>query len=83
MSYGTVIVIIFWRWWGVKDHSGKRRDAVSEAQARIARQAYRDFGKTSGHPYQTEFLEIASPMRWRKPKESRFCSKDKTSRGPM
>lgn len=25
-------------------------EAVSEAQAHIARQAYRDFGKTSGHP---------------------------------
>ena len=25
-------------------------EPVTEAQARVARQAYRDFGKTSGHP---------------------------------
>ncbi len=55
-------------------------EPVTEAQAHIARQAYRDFGKMSGHPAK---LNIASPMRWRRPKESRFCSKDKTSRGRM
>jgi len=30
-------------------------EPVSEAQARIARQAYRDFGKTSGHPAKLNF----------------------------
>jgi ribonuclease VapC len=30
-------------------------EPVTEAQARIARQAYRDFGKTSGHPAKLNF----------------------------
>jgi len=30
-------------------------EPVSEAQARIAREAYRDFGKGSGHPAQLNF----------------------------
>jgi ribonuclease VapC len=30
-------------------------EAVTEAQARIAREAYRDFGKGSGHPAQLNF----------------------------
>jgi len=30
-------------------------ESVTEAQARIARQAYRDFGKTSGHPAKLNF----------------------------
>jgi ribonuclease VapC len=30
-------------------------EPVTEAQARIGRQAYRDFGKTSGPPSETEF----------------------------
>ena len=30
-------------------------ESVSEAQARIARQAYRDFGKGSGHPASLNF----------------------------
>jgi len=30
-------------------------ESVNEAQARIARQAYRDFGKGSGHPAQLNF----------------------------
>ena len=30
-------------------------EPVTEAQARIARQAYRDFGKGSGHPAQLNF----------------------------
>jgi ribonuclease VapC len=30
-------------------------DVVTELQARIARQAYRDFGKGSGHPAQLNF----------------------------
>ncbi len=32
-----------------------RIEAVTEAQARIAREAYRDFGKGSGHPAQLNF----------------------------
>jgi len=32
-------------------------EPVSEAQARIVRQAYRDFGKTSGHPAKLNFGE--------------------------
>ena len=35
-------------------------EAVSEAQARIARQAYRDFGKTSGHPAKLNFGDCFS-----------------------
>lgn len=30
-------------------------EPVTEAQARIARQAYRDFGKASGHPAKLNF----------------------------
>jgi ribonuclease VapC len=30
-------------------------EAVTEAQARIAREAYRDFGKASGHPARLNF----------------------------
>jgi len=30
-------------------------ESVTEAQARIARQAYRDFGKGSGHPARLNF----------------------------
>ena len=30
-------------------------EPVTEAQARVARQAYRDFGKTSGHPAKLNF----------------------------
>lgn len=30
-------------------------EPVTEAQARIAREAYRDFGKSSGHPAQLNF----------------------------
>lgn len=30
-------------------------EAVTETQAQIARQAYRDFGKTSGHPARLNF----------------------------
>jgi ribonuclease VapC len=35
-------------------------EAVTEAQARIARQAYRDFGKTSGHPAKLNFGDCFS-----------------------
>jgi ribonuclease VapC len=35
-------------------------EPVSEAQARIARQAYRDFGKTSGHPAKLNFGDCFS-----------------------
>jgi len=54
-------------------------EPVTEAQARIARQAYRDFGKTAA-PRQTDFGDCFS-YALAKPKESRCCSKDKTSRG--
>jgi ribonuclease VapC len=52
---------------GSKDPSASRRydelieaaqiaiEPVTEAQARIARQAYRDFGKASGHPAKLNF----------------------------
>jgi ribonuclease VapC len=55
-------------------------EPVTEAQARIARQAYRNFGKTSGHPAKL-ISEIASPMHWQNPKESRSFSKAETFRG--
>src|SRR5713226_5035847 len=35
-------------------------EPVTEAQARIARQAYRDFGKTSGHPAKLDFRDCFS-----------------------
>jgi ribonuclease VapC len=35
-------------------------EPVSEAQARIARQAYRDFGKPSGHPAKLNFGDCFS-----------------------
>jgi ribonuclease VapC len=35
-------------------------EPVTEAQARLARQAYRDFGKTSGHPAKLNFGECFS-----------------------
>jgi ribonuclease VapC len=35
-------------------------EPVTEAQARIARQAYRDFGKTSGHPAKLNFGDCFS-----------------------
>jgi len=35
-------------------------EPVTEAQARIARQAYRNFGKTSGHPAKLNFGDCFS-----------------------
>jgi ribonuclease VapC len=35
-------------------------EPVAETQARIARQAYRDFGKTSGHPAKLNFGDCFS-----------------------
>ncbi len=35
-------------------------EPVTEAQTRIARQAYRDFGKTSGHPAKLNFGDCFS-----------------------
>jgi ribonuclease VapC len=35
-------------------------EPVTEAQARIARQAFRDFGKTSGHPAKLDFGDCFS-----------------------
>jgi len=35
-------------------------EPVTEAQAQIARQAYRDFGKTSGHPAKLNFGDCFS-----------------------
>ncbi len=35
-------------------------EPVTEAQARIARQAYRDFGKASGHPAKLKFGDCFS-----------------------
>ena len=35
-------------------------EAVTEAQARVARQAYRDFGKPSGHAAQLNFGDCFS-----------------------
>jgi ribonuclease VapC len=35
--------------------AGLAVEPVTEAQARIAREAYRDFGKGSGHPAQLNF----------------------------
>jgi ribonuclease VapC len=35
-------------------------EPVTETQARIARQAYRDFGKTSGHPAKLNFGDCFS-----------------------
>jgi ribonuclease VapC len=35
-------------------------EPVTEAQSRIARQAYRDFGKTSGHPAKLNFGDCFS-----------------------
>jgi ribonuclease VapC len=35
-------------------------EPVTEAQARIARQAYRDFGQTSGHPAKLNFGDCFS-----------------------
>jgi ribonuclease VapC len=35
-------------------------EPATEAQARIARQAYRDFGKTSGHPAKLNFGDCFS-----------------------
>jgi ribonuclease VapC len=35
-------------------------EPVTEAQARIARQAYRDFGKMSGHPAKLNFGDCFS-----------------------
>jgi ribonuclease VapC len=32
-----------------------RAEPVDEAQARVAREAYRDFGKGSGHPARLDF----------------------------
>ena len=40
--------------------AGVEIEAVSEDQARIARQAYRDFGTTSGHPAKLNFGDCFS-----------------------
>ena len=37
--------------------AGLRIEPVTEAQARIAREAYRDFGKGSGHPARLNFSD--------------------------
>ena len=57
-------------------------EPVTEAQARMARQAYRDFGKTSGHPAKLNFGDCFS-YALAKSKGGRFCLKGKISRGRM
>jgi ribonuclease VapC len=57
-----------------------RIEPVTEAQARIARDAYRDFGKGTGHGSTSA---TASPTRWRKRRMSRCCSRAGTSRRRM
>jgi ribonuclease VapC len=48
--------------------------AVTPAQARIARQAYRDFGRGSGHPSRLDFgdclsyalaVDVGEPLLWK------------------
>jgi uncharacterized protein with PIN domain len=48
-------------------------EPVTEAQARITRQADRDFGKMSGHPAKLNFGDCFS-YALAKPKESRYQS---------
>ena len=57
-------------------------EPVTEAQARIARQAYRDFGKTSGHRAKLNFGDCFS-YALAKAKGEPLLFKDKTSRGRM
>ena len=45
---------------GLIDEAQIAIEPVTEAQARIARQAYRDFGKTSGHPARLNFGDCFS-----------------------
>jgi len=45
---------------GLIDEAQIAIEPVTEAQARIARQAYRDFGKTSGHPAKLNFGDCFS-----------------------
>jgi ribonuclease VapC len=40
--------------------AGLRIEAVTEAQARVAREAYRDFGRGSGHPAKLNFGDCFS-----------------------
>jgi ribonuclease VapC len=56
------------------DHMGVELVPVTPAQARIARQAYRDFGRGSGHPARLNFgdcfsyalaVESGEPMLWK------------------
>jgi ribonuclease VapC len=54
---------------------------VTEAQARIAREAYRDYGKGSGHPAQLNSA-TASPMRWPAISVSPFSTRAPISRIP-
>jgi ribonuclease VapC len=42
------------------DQRKSRFEPATEAQARIASQAYRDFGKTSGHPAKLNFGDCFS-----------------------
>jgi ribonuclease VapC len=57
-------------------------EPVTEAQARVARQAYRDFGKTSGHPAKLNFGDSFS-YALAKSKGEPLLLKGKTSRGRM
>jgi uncharacterized protein with PIN domain len=57
-------------------------EPVTKAQARIARQAYRDFGKTSAHSAKLNFGDCFS-YALAKTKGEPLLFKDKTSRGPM
>ena len=57
-------------------------EPVTEAQAQIAREAYRDFGKGSGHQAKLNFGDCL-PMRLRRSRVSRFCSRATISRKPI
>lgn len=49
-------------------------EPATEAQARVTREAYRDFGKGSAHPEKLNFGDCFA-MRLQRPKVSRCCSK--------
>jgi len=57
-------------------------ETMTELQARVAREAYRDFGRGSGHPAKLDFGDCL-PMRLPKSCGNRCCSKVKVSAIPM
>ncbi len=63
------------------DTAELRVEPVTHDQARIARDAYRDFGKGSGHKASLNFGDCFA-YAWQSPPEKRCCSREPTSATP-